>query len=106
VWLFGDRGYDSAGNVGLLSDFWEYSPATKQWTWIGPSSSNVGNQKGSYGTLGQAQEPLLRVVASMATLWRCFRQSIWLFGGFGLDSAAQAHTEGAILNDSEVQHFN
>jgi len=34
-----------------------------------------------------------------ATLWADASGNIWLFGGFGLDSAGTGSPEGAILND-------
>jgi len=58
LWLFGGRGYDSTGTLGFgLNDLWEFSPTTKEWTWV--SGSNTvpgadGSQPGVYGTLGVA----------------------------------------------------
>ncbi|MGB8989357.1 MAG: hypothetical protein WCC37_22355, partial [Candidatus Sulfotelmatobacter sp.] len=45
LWLFGGRGYDSAGTFGYLNDLWKYSGG--EWTWIG--GSNLTNQSGTYG---------------------------------------------------------
>jgi hypothetical protein len=99
VWLFGGQGYDSAGKVGLLNDLWEYSPTSKQWTWMGPSASNVANQNGSYGTLGTGSGTTAPGGRQHATLWADASGNIWLFGGFGFDSAGTGSPEGAILND-------
>jgi N-acetylneuraminic acid mutarotase len=99
VWLFGGQGYDSAGTVGLLNDLWEYSPVSKQWTWIGPSTSNVANQKGSYGTLGTGSGTTAPGGRQNAVLWADASNNIWLFGGFGLDSTGTGAPEGAVLND-------
>jgi Chitobiase/beta-hexosaminidase C-terminal domain/Galactose oxidase, central domain len=58
--LFGGRGYDSAGNLGLLNDLWEFNTSTKEWTWMSGSSTFPANCEttdtcvapGVYGTLG------------------------------------------------------
>ena len=42
LWLYGGRGYDSAGTLGLLNDLWKYNAG--QWTWVG--GSNISNQSG------------------------------------------------------------
>src|SRR5881394_1053083 len=49
-WIFGGLGFDSTATNGLLNDLWKFNPTTLQWTWMGPSSSNVANQNGAYGT--------------------------------------------------------
>ena len=54
-WLFGGGGYDSNGNVGYLNDLWELNPSTREWTWMGGSSTiriRHSGQPGVYGTLG------------------------------------------------------
>jgi galactose oxidase-like protein len=38
-WLYGGLGFDGAGNWGVLSDLWRFNPSTKQWTWMGGSST-------------------------------------------------------------------
>jgi N-acetylneuraminic acid mutarotase len=54
LWLFGGAGSDADGNGGSLNDLWEFNPSTKQWTWMGGSSTAVTNsaQPGVYGILG------------------------------------------------------
>jgi Galactose oxidase, central domain len=101
VYLFGGQGFDSAGSLGLLSDLWKYNIASGQWTWVaGPS---LVNTNGVYGTKGSATggTPGSRQAASM---WVDTSGNVWLFGGFGLDSAgtgipAGGTPQGAILND-------
>jgi hypothetical protein len=87
----------------LLNDLWEYSTTSNQWTWIGPSPSNVANQKGSYGTLGAGSGTTAPGGRQAAVLWADTTGNIWLFGGFGLDSAGTGSAgpppAGAILND-------
>jgi hypothetical protein len=99
VWFFGGQGYDSAGKVGLLNDLWEYIPGSKTWTWIGPSNSNVANNNGSYGTLGTGSGTTAPGGRQHAVLWADLSGNIWLFGGFGFDSAGTGSPDGAILND-------
>src|SRR5262249_58530194 len=51
-WLFGGYGLDSASQLGMLNDVWEYSQSTGQWTWI--AGSNTLNAPGGHGTQGVA----------------------------------------------------
>ncbi|MGA9672281.1 MAG: kelch repeat-containing protein [Terracidiphilus sp.] len=52
-WLFGGYGCDETG-IGYLNDLWEFNPSTREWEWIGGSSTtgSNGGQSGVYGTLG------------------------------------------------------
>jgi hypothetical protein len=84
LWLFGGQGYDSANNISLLSDLWKYSGG--QWTWVG--GSNVGNLNGVYGTQGTAAPANIPGGRQNAVLWVDPSGTVWLFGGFGLDSIA------------------
>lgn len=38
LWLFGGFGFDAAGSIRQLNDFWEFTPSTSQWTWRGGST--------------------------------------------------------------------
>ena len=102
-WLFGGQGVDSAGTIGLLNDLWEYNATSNQWTWIGPSTSNVANQNGNYGTQGTGTGTTAPGGRQAGVLWADTSGNIWLFGGFGLDSAGTGNAgpppAGAILND-------
>jgi hypothetical protein len=95
AWLFGGQGVDSAGNTGLLSDLWKYSGG--QWTWV--SGSNVVNTNGVYGTKGTPGAANAPGSRQNAVLWVDPSGNVWLFGGFGLDSAGTGGPAGAILND-------
>ncbi len=109
VWMFGGQGYDSAGNLGLLNDLWKYSGGT--WTWVGPTNSNVGQNNGVYGTLGQGATANTPGGRQTAALFADQSGNLWLFGGLGLDSAGTQNPgntgslpngstpEGALLND-------
>src|SRR5215469_3598033 len=101
VWLFGGQGADSAGTIGLLSDLWEYNIAAGTWTLLFSSNANVGGQKGVYGTQGTAAAGNFPGGRQNATLWVDSTGTVWLFGGFGLDSigTSVAPGVGATLND-------
>ncbi|HEX8881227.1 MAG TPA: kelch repeat-containing protein [Candidatus Acidoferrum sp.] len=97
VWLFGGQGVDSAGTIGLLNDLWEYNIVSGQWTWI--SGANTANQNGVYGTQGTAAAGNVPGGRQAGVLWVDASGDVWLFGGFGLDSAGTGTPQGAILND-------
>jgi hypothetical protein len=126
LWLFGGEGEDSVGTAnGILDDFWVYSIANNQWTFV--MGSTAANQTGSYAsqtvvgpvsTTGAASTCGLSVglVSGGNTLcspvsitgnfpgsrigasgWIDAGGNLWLFGGWGLDSTA-TNGNGA-LND-------
>jgi hypothetical protein len=103
TWVFGGQGVDSAGTTGLLNDLWEFNVSTHQWTWVGPSNSNIANQNGVYGTQGTASATNAPGGRQASVLWSDTAGNIWMFGGFGLDSAGTGNSgpppAGAILND-------
>lgn len=91
LWLFGGFDYDSTtganGTNQYLNDLWEFSAATKQWTWVG--GSNTGGAKGVYGTLGTpsaSNVPGARGSQGIAVTWKDSSGNFWLFGGVGYDS--------------------
>jgi hypothetical protein len=100
VWMFGGKGYDSAGNFGFLNDLWKLDIPTHTWTLV--SASTTANVKGVYGTQGVANGannfPGGR---EESVLWVDPSGNVWLFGGFGLDSigTAAGGTPGGTLND-------
>jgi len=99
VWLFGGQGVDSAGTIGLLNDLWQYNIAAKTWTWV--SGSNLSGHNGVYGTLGTAAASNAPGGRQNAVLWVDSTGTLWLFGGFGLDSIGTsiAPGVGGTLND-------
>jgi hypothetical protein len=112
VWVFGGQGLDSAGNLGLLNDLWKYNIGSGQWTWMGPTNSNVGQNNGAYGTQGTASAANAPGGRQQAQLWVDSSGNVWLFGGLGLDSAGTRNPgalsglasgtttpDGALLND-------
>ncbi|MGB8028928.1 MAG: kelch repeat-containing protein [Terracidiphilus sp.] len=100
LWLFGGVGDDSTvdptdpGNAyGGLNDLWEFSPTTKEWTWV--SGSNTINANGIYGTEGIAATGNVPGSRYYAASWIDGSGNLWLFGGAGHDSVG---TNG-LLND-------
>jgi N-acetylneuraminic acid mutarotase len=84
-WLFGGVGYDSTGATGYLNDLWQYSPSTKLWTWVG--GGNGDNASGVYGTQGSALAGNVPGARYSASSWTDSSGNLWLFGGYGYDSA-------------------
>ncbi len=100
VWLYGGQGFDSAGNIGLLNDLWEYNIASGQWTWVSGSNTVAPNGiNGVYGAVGTPSATNIPGGRQNATLWLDSTGVVWLFGGFGFDSTGTGAPEGAILND-------
>jgi N-acetylneuraminic acid mutarotase len=92
-WLFGGPGYDSAGNDGALNDLWKFDPSAGTWTWIG--GSNMTDASGVYGTQGVAASSNIPGSRQAATSWTDSSGNLWLFDGYGLDSASNT----GYLND-------
>jgi len=104
VWMFGGQGVDSANTVGLLNDLWKYNIAAGTWTLV--SGTTLANQNGAYGTQGTAAAANVPGGRQTSVLWVDSTGKIWLFGGFGLDSAGTSGTTqtgslqiGSTLND-------
>lgn len=85
LWMFGGGGYDSNGQSGGLNDLWEYSPLTKEWTWV--NGSDTANAQGVYGTMDAASATNVPGARSGAVSWTDSSGSFWLFGGSGTDSS-------------------
>jgi N-acetylneuraminic acid mutarotase len=83
-WLFGGRGHDSTGAVGVLNDLWRYSPGTGQWTWM--NGSNLQGAAGVYGTLGTAAAGNVPGAREDAASWIDSAGNLWLFGDGVFDS--------------------
>lgn len=82
LWLFG--GEQQAGTAGSLNDLWEYSPSTREWTWMG-GSTTVG-AAGVYGREGVAAPSNVPGARVDAISWTDPDGDMWLFGGFGHDA--------------------
>lgn len=96
-WLFGGVGFDSNGNVGSFNDLWEFSPASKEWTWV--SGGSTINAKGVYGTLGTATSGNVPGSRYFSVSWTDGSGNLWLFGGYGYDSTGSPAASTYALND-------
>jgi N-acetylneuraminic acid mutarotase len=85
LWLFGGVGYGSTGGVGNLNDLWRYSPSSGLWTWV--TGANAENSSGVYGTQGTAAASNVPGARYSASPWIDSSGNLWLFGGYGYDSA-------------------
>lgn len=99
LWLFGGSGLDQVGTFGYLNDLWEFSPTSKQWTWVSGSSllknGRLSGVAGVYNTQGQASATGTPGGRTSASAWTDAGGNLWLFGGAGFDSADNF----AFLND-------
>jgi len=78
LWLFGGSGY-AASRFGSLSDLWEFSSITNQWTWMkGDSITNVNSMYGVQGITAPTNNPGARYEAIS---WKDGAGNFWLFGG-------------------------
>ena len=80
-WIFG--GIDTYYNHSF-NDLWKYTPSTKQWTWVGGSSSP--NAKGIYGNVGNGSIYYMPGARSGAVGFMDAQGSVWIFGGYGYDA--------------------
>lgn len=94
-WIFGGTGFTGTGACAVLNDLWRFNPATHQWTWIGGSSNPLNYQVGVYGAMGRFAAANVPGSRDEAVTWTDRMGDLWLFGGFGYDSAG---TQGQ-LND-------
>ncbi|CAN5461455.1 hypothetical protein BH11BAC1_BH11BAC1_01790 [soil metagenome] len=76
LWMYG--GYSNLTMV-FLADFWKYSLATNEWTWMG--GDTLPNSTGFHGTLG-VPSPLNHPPASTenACTW-VVNDDMWFYGG-------------------------
>jgi N-acetylneuraminic acid mutarotase len=84
-WMFGGFGFDSTGTSDDLNDLWKYSAG--EWTWAG--GSNVISAKGTYGTKGTAAADNIPGARADSVRWTDAAGNVWLFGGYGYDSAGK-----------------
>jgi len=81
-WLYGGGGYDSAKNIGTLSDLWMFNPSTLEWTWVGGESRIVGF--GTCETLGTPDSTSTPGMREFSASWIDNNGDLWLFGGWGM----------------------
>ena len=84
LWLFGGS-YDNypTAQTSYFNDLWKYSGG--QWTWVGGSKTT--GSSGSYGTQGQVSSTNIPGARGGGVSWTDGSGNVWLFGGFGYDSA-------------------
>jgi N-acetylneuraminic acid mutarotase len=80
LWLFGGYGNDSTSTQGDLNDLWEFSPTTKEWTWVS-GSNTVGSGPAVYGTKGVAAASNTPGARGSSVSWIDGSGNLWLFGG-------------------------
>ena len=90
IWLFGGQGFDANGMSGSLNDLWKFDPSltsttSLQWTWV--AGANTANAFGIYGNLGTAAATNAPGARQLASAWIGAHDTLWLFGGYGYDSA-------------------
>jgi len=78
-WLFGGLGTDANGSQGVMNDLWEYTPTTKQWTWV--TGSNTVRAAGVYGTQGAGAAGNTPGARQEPATWTDASGNLWLFGG-------------------------
>lgn len=85
-WLFGGE-YEiyPAAQISYFNDLWNYHGS--QWTWVG--GSNTTGASGSYGVQGQVNSANIPGARSGGVSWTDTSGNLWLFGGFGYDSATK-----------------
>ena len=94
-WIYGGIDFSSTpSNRVSLNDLWKFDPATTQWTWV--RGANTPNALGVYGTLGLAAIGNAPGARQLSAAWVDGSNTLWLFGGYGLDSI---NTTAKSLND-------
>lgn len=93
LWLFGGYGVDANNESDPLDDLWKFNTSTNEWTWMG-GYSNLNcaggicfGRPGVYGTLGKPAPTNIPGGRSAATGWIDRNGNLWMYGGFGVDSA-------------------
>lgn len=85
LWLFGGSSGATGSNASThFNDLWAFNPATKQWVWMSGLNNTVA---GVYGTLGVPASGNVPGARQSAMGWADSSGNIWLFGGWGYDSA-------------------
>lgn len=88
-WLFGGTYFDANGDLFFLNDLWRYTPSNGLWSWISGSkvSGALYGTPGIYGVQGNASPNSMPGSRASAASWIDGAGNLWLFGGFGYDSA-------------------
>jgi N-acetylneuraminic acid mutarotase len=89
LWLFGGWGFDAAGTLGFLNDLWEFDPSTKEWAWMGGSSTVpllFDGQSGVYGSVGTPSPSNFPGGRYETASWTDQTGNLWMFGGVGYNA--------------------
>jgi N-acetylneuraminic acid mutarotase len=81
LWLLGGAKDDNQ----YYNDFWKYDLSSGNWTWMKGSSSI--NQPTVYGTILTPSADAKPGSRELAATWTDVSGTLWLFGGYGYDSA-------------------
>lgn len=90
--LYGGYGYDAAGELGYLSDLWQFNPSSGQWAWI--SGGNGNDYDGAFGTQGAISASTAPGARQAPNSWIDSSGHLWLFGGVGYGASGNGY-----LND-------
>ena len=96
LWLFGGLGGDGADH----NDLWRYSRSISQWTWV--KGTNGNNQSGIYGSQGVGGATNTPGARDSAMSWSDNAGNLWLFGGYGRDSAGSEGSAERTLEDASA----
>jgi hypothetical protein len=86
LWLFGGQIPSLSPLAPAFNDLWKFDPGTGTWTWV--SGSSAPNGAGIYGTRGVAAPGNVPGGRFSASTWLDSLGNLWLFGGYGHDSAS------------------
>jgi hypothetical protein len=70
---------DNCCGIAMLSDLWEYDPATNNWTWISGPTTN--NQLATYGTIGVSSPLNVPGCRNSGTSFTDNSGNFYIFGG-------------------------
>lgn len=103
-WLFGGKGYDSAGSLDSLNDLWEYSPTSQKWTWI--SGSKTINGIGIYGMQGVAGSGYTPSARQSTQTWKDKDGKLWLHGGSAYNDVVCTNKSYECDDSPEIWKFD
>jgi N-acetylneuraminic acid mutarotase len=88
-WIFGGCCYEENNMSSYLDDLWVFNPNTKEWGWMNGSEliGVEGRDQGVYGELGVPAEANVPGSREFGSSWTDANGNLWLFGGYGTDSA-------------------
>ena len=96
LWVFGGQNVTVRGNGGssrMQNDLWKFDGT--DWTWESGADTPLVAQPGTYGVRGTASATNVPGARVLGMTWTDSAGNMWLFGGYGVDSAG---TTGS-LND-------